>query len=197
MGGKRWTMEEEEILEAQWGIKSVEDISEKLNRTRSSIINHARYMGLGRAYDSGLYLFVGQVSDILGYSPSVIHNWIKKEKLPAKKRVLIEAERYFIVKDSLIEWLRKNQHLWNSNNLEINAFGTKVEKEWLKEKRRKDIRKKKKGKLYTKSELEVYLAEYNKGTSYSKIGLLLGRTRNSVKEKARDLRRRNIIERRR
>lgn len=189
MRGRKWTKEDEFLLESMWGNKNMSYLCKKFNRSKNAIVLKARALNLGKAYDSGLYLLVTQVGDMLGYSATVVVNWITKYGLPAKKKILIESERYFIDEGKLVKWLKENQNLWNANNLQLNAFGAKVENDWLKEKRKKDINRKKKCERFSKGEIEFLILEYNKGKTYNQIAKCLGRTKFSVKEKARQLQR--------
>lgn len=193
MGGRKWTLEEDEILEMEWGVKPARVIAKELNRTESSIIGRANYKNLGRAYDSGLCLMIGHVCETLGYSYSVVINWIKYHRFPARKKALLKSKRYFIVKESMIEWLKNNQDLWSSDSLEYLALGVEAEETWLKEKRKKDMNKKRKGAIFTKNEINILITERNKGTSYREIGTMLGRSRDSIKNKAKDLIKKGVI----
>ena len=65
-------------------------------------------------------------------------NWIGLGlKYKVQKISKSRSYRYVEIKD-LYEFLERNQNIWDSRNLEKNILGT--EPEWLKEKRKRDIK---------------------------------------------------------
>ena len=55
------------------------------------------------------------------------------------------------------------------------------------------MNKKRKGAIFTKNEINILITERNKGTSYREIGTMLGRSRDSIKNKAKDLIKKGVI----
>ncbi len=135
-----WTKEEETLLSDLWGTESFETIAKKLNRTVSSIKNKAFLLGLGSAIESNYNgLTIKDISDLLGVNINTVSvNWIGLGlKYKVQKISKSRSYRYVEIKD-LYEFLERNQNIWDSRNLEKNILGT--EPEWLKEKRKRDIK---------------------------------------------------------
>lgn len=193
LSGKRWSLEESEILETWWGIKSAKSIAKMVGRTETAVASRANYLGLGKAYDSGLYLMIGHVCEILGYNYGMVANWIKYNGFPARKKKLLKSRRYFIDKEKMVKWLKDNQELWSSDRLDYLALGVEAEEGWLKEKRKSDMHKRRRGALFTQREIDILIRERNKGTKYREIGSMLGRNRESIKNKTKDLIKKGVI----
>ncbi len=133
-----WTKEEETLLSDLWGTESFETIAKKLNRTVSSIKNKAFNLGLGSVIENNYNgLTIKDISDLLGININTVSvGWIGLGlKYKVQRVSKTKSYRYVEIKD-LYEFLKANQNIWDSRNLEKNILG--VEPDWLKEKRKID-----------------------------------------------------------
>lgn len=179
--GKRWTQKDDEFLENSWGFISKEKIAEKLGRTVRAIESRASILGLGRYQEAGgLYINPNRIAEMLGKKSCVVYNWIKSGKLKAKKRKSNVKTTYQVSMDDLKDFLEKNQELWDSRNLELYALGE--EPEWLKEKRKRDIKEPVESrKRWTKAEDNLLIEYAKQGLSKEEIAKKLNRTIKSIK----------------
>ena len=135
---RSWTKEEEILLADLWGVKRVEYIAKKLNRTVSAITNRVYALGLGSQIENNYDgLRIQDISDIFQVHRIVIlTSWVSLGlKLSFRKRSNHSVYSYVQIND-LYKFLEENQNIWDSRNLEKNILG--IEPEWLKEKRIKD-----------------------------------------------------------
>lgn len=133
-----WTAEEETLLSDLWGQEPVELIARKLNRTVSSIKNKVFLLGLGSASNNNYNgLTIKEISELLGININTVSvGWIGLGlKYKVQRISKSKSYRYVEAKD-LCEFLKDNQNIWDSRNLEKNILG--AEPEWLKEKRKLD-----------------------------------------------------------
>lgn len=130
-----WTSEEETLVSDLWGTEPIEKIAKKLNRTVSSVRNKASQLGLGSQiknnYDG---LKISTIAELLNTGIETISiNWVALG-LKIKNRSITESTSYFYVEiNDLLEFLEKNQNIWDSRVLEKNILGK--EPDWLKQKR--------------------------------------------------------------
>ncbi len=133
-----WTKEEETLLSDLWGTESFEKIAKKLNRTVSSIKNKAYLLGLGSVIENNYNgLTIKEISDLFNVNIITVSvGWIALGlKYKVQKISKSKDYRYVEIKD-LYEFLKANQNIWDSRNLEKNILG--IEPDWLKEKRKLD-----------------------------------------------------------
>lgn len=180
MRGKHWTKEDKEYLEENWGLVYVEYIANKLNRDVTAVLAMAESMNLGGCYVAGGFLNANTVAKIFGISNKTVSNyWIKKCGLVARKRRLIKQYMWFIDIEDLTEWLKNNQDKWDSRRVELFALGQ--EPEWLKEKRKADMKEPiNKRKPWTSIEKQRVTNYFNQGKSKKEIASILGRTEHAI-----------------
>lgn len=136
---RNWTKEEEILLSDLWGNVSTDLIAKKLDRTVSAIKNRAYLLGLGSQisnnYDG---IIISDIENIFKVNRmTILTSWVALGlKLSFRKRSDSSIYSYVEIND-LLEFLEKNQNIWDSRVLERNIFG--VEPDWLKEKRRRDF----------------------------------------------------------
>ena len=85
---KRWTLEEEELLQEYWGQMSIPSICKKLGRTRNAIMVRVQRLGLPPYLESGAYVTMNQLLLALGYGNSggyKIKSWVENRNFPVKK----------------------------------------------------------------------------------------------------------------
>lgn len=86
MGGKAWTLREEEYLTNNYDKLNIEIIMRKLNKTYFSIKRKANMMGLERnIFEDGLYMSTMEVMEILGCAKSTIRLYVDKGYIKVKK----------------------------------------------------------------------------------------------------------------
>lgn len=155
-----------------------------LGRSRHSIHDMKNKLGLSGKVNSGKYT-INQLSQIMQVTRETIYWWKNRCGLKMQKTV-IEAisstGTYLIKQENLMKWLKDNQDRYDATKIEFMALG--IEPDWLREKRRIDLRNtSKNGKLWTKTDVSRMLLYYQNGKSFKQIGELLGRTPKSVEAK--------------
>lgn len=185
---RKWKKEEEEILKELWGAVSIEYLAKKLKRTVFSLKVKAIKMGIGPMINNNLeVLTVNDISDILDVSRDRITiTWVKLG-LNLKKLKLTKNRCYYtITLEDLMEFLEKNQDIWDSRKVESHGLG--YEPEWLLEKRKRDRNENpqgyKKWTDYDKKRAEVML---KLGKTYEEIAAELNRSEFAVATVLRDL----------
>jgi hypothetical protein len=135
-----WTKEEIEQLQDLWGPKTIPQIAKIMGRTNNAIKVKSSRLGLGAYKDSSEYLSAQQVSSLLGVDSHTVTNyWIPKCGLKCRKIALLGKKKFkYIRMDNLLRWLEHNQDKWDSRRVELYALG--VEPEWLKAKRKADMK---------------------------------------------------------
>ena len=135
---RKWTKEDEVLLMDLWGIKPIEIIAKKLNRTVSSIVNRVYKLGLSSQIESNYDgLTIQDVSDMFKVNRNIILTTWVSLGLELNFRKRSDYSRYaYVTIDNLYKFLRINSNIWDSSVLDLNTFG--VEPAWLKEKREMD-----------------------------------------------------------
>ncbi len=184
-----WTDEEKEYLYVHWGDYSVEKIAKELNRTVKAVKECAKREELGRMTKSSIQKISLQlIGELLNTDIKKVKTTWVKLGLKLKKKNLSKKYYYYCIGiDDLLDFLKNNQDLWDSRNLEKNILGK--EEGWLLEKRRKDVTtlKNKKGENWTKEEEEKAVYLLNKDFTYEEIAKYLNRSVGAVKRKIREL----------
>lgn len=185
---RKWTKEEEELLEDLWGNKSIGVIAKKLKRTEFSLKVKAVRMNLGpmiRNLTDKLTIY--DIIDILGVSrDKIVNTWIKYGLKLKKKRVTDKTSYYIVEWEDLLKFLEKNQELWDSRKVDLYMLGE--ETEWLIAKRKKDSLEKPLGyRLWTKEEIKHAESLFNFGKSYKEISKIINRPEASVANLLREL----------
>lgn len=85
MPGKRWTTEEEFLLESLIGEKPIEAIARKLNRRPDAVRVKAHRMGMEITTETNNFS-CSLLARLLGLSQCTVQEWIEKGELQAKKR---------------------------------------------------------------------------------------------------------------
>jgi hypothetical protein len=139
-GFKKWTTEETEFLEENWGRASFDWLAEKLGRDVRSIKGRARYIGLGGACDAYGYVTLTAIHNALfGYNPSQgCVNRLMAKGFPAMLRIF-GKKRYRVVDlDKFWKWLEIHQD--EISFLKFERYSLGEEPEWVDKKRRADWR---------------------------------------------------------
>ncbi len=189
----RWTQQEESYLMDRWGEVSYGYLSKKLNKSQNAISLKAWRLGLSSIYNTGEYLNTGNIERMLGINGStVINYWIKKYGLKAQRKALKNDKKWLIKLEDLLEWLEGNQDKWDSRRVELYALG--VEPDWLKEKRKRDLRlPKRQNQWWTEEETRELIFYYKQGKIPKDIAKVLGRSEHSIYLKLNRLRKEGEI----
>ena len=182
---KIWTEEEDFKLENLWGKYNIKVIMKELGRSQRSIEHRAIKLKLGSFFDNGLYTAT-DVSNLIGIDIGAVIRWINNKGLKARKKTRNKQQNYQIVPENLYEWLKENQDLWSSANLEPMALGK--EEDWLIKKRVEDKKHLGKYKRYTKEEINIIKKMYLQGYTDIEISEKLKRPLFGVKHKISQIR---------
>lgn len=184
---KRWTMEEIEYLEDNWGFVTLETLVRNLQRTESGIFGQVRRLGLGKSqYAGGLFYTPNQLADILRKCHKEIYQLCEIGEIKVRKKRLIKERAYQISLDSILEFLRDNPDKWDSRNVEEYAFG--IEPDWMKEKRKKDLEIPKHHRRWTREEENQLIRYANLGYEMKYIADIFGRTIHAIYRRTQELR---------
>lgn len=184
----RWTREQTEYLEENWGSVRVKTIAENVGRSENSVLLKAKRMGLGGCYSAGNYLSANAVAEMLKVdNHTVTDYWIAKCGLKAKKKALIEFKTWIIKHEDLIKWLKANTDKWDSRKIELYALGE--EPQWLQEKRKADRElPAKRFVKWTREEEKLLISYVNMGLTQKEIAERFGRTKDAIERKTHRLR---------
>ena len=139
--GRKWTKEEEEKLKEEWGNRKVELIAKEMQRTVFSLRVKAVRMKLGAMILNNTdVLLLSDISELLNVTEDMVRNsWLKKGLKMIDVAVTKNKSYKAVTIEDLMEFLRVNQEIWDSKNLERNILG--LEPVWLQEKRKNDLDK--------------------------------------------------------
>ena len=178
---RKWTREEEELLQELWGTISIESLSKKLNRSIYSLKVKAIRLGLGAMiYNNTEVLTISDIVDILNVTRDRISTWNKYGLKINNKRVTNNYTYYYVKWEDLIAFLKNNQDLWDSTNVDLYMLGE--EYDWLTKKRIRD--RSHKPLLYRKwsnNEKDMALYYFRTGHSYEEIAQLINRSEWSIR----------------
>lgn len=139
-----WTKEEENFLIENWGVLSIPQIANKLNKTEKAISMKKHRLKLGPFIENGDYISGNELFKTLGYSNprSVLNKTIWKDngfpmfnkKINTKRVKCVNVNKFWL-------WAKKNQDLLDFSGYTQYALGK--EPKWVNEKRIKDRQKRK------------------------------------------------------
>lgn len=136
---KAWTPEEDGYLSEAWGSVSVAGLTKKLGRTESAVLNRARRLGLGAFLESGEYVSLNQLLNVVTgsrYHQYYLESWVEKRGLPIHtKRRLADTVRVVYLEE-FWKWAEKNKSFIDFSKMEPLALGE--EPSWVAEQRKKD-----------------------------------------------------------
>ena len=135
---KRWTQEELDFLTENIGEMELNKICKKLERSVSSVVTKCDRLSLSPVSNSLLFN-ISQVAALIGVDAKTIRHWITSYGLPSKKLGLRAKKRTFIDIEALMKWLKNNPDKYRADRIEEYSLG--IEPDWLKQKRREDIKR--------------------------------------------------------
>jgi len=187
---RNWTPEEVEYLDDAWGTVSIPGIAKHLDRSIDSIKNKAFEVGLTRHLHADVNPTLEQVWAAIGIQGSTGYNTKRfiALGLPVHKHKVIKSSFRTVDLDEFWEWAEQNKRLFDFRNFEENALGS--EPEWVKIKRREDIRnfQQPHNAAWTPAEdsLLIALLKMYQHT-YADISKRLNRSEGAIKRRIHDL----------
>ena len=177
---RKWTLEEKQYLEDNWGTLSIGTIAKNLSRSRNAIEVMKNRLGLGAFLDNGDYVTMNQLLVTLGIRSGGYKkiSWIQNRNFPVHKKRVGTNSFKVVYLEEFWEWAEKNRDLLDFSKFEENILG--IEPEWAKEKRRHDVQKNRK-----------YITTPWTAAEDQKLIRLLNRQKYSYEELSRELRRTN------
>lgn len=185
---KLWTEAEKQILIEQYGSVNINTIVQKVHRSEKAIVIMASRLGLG-LQRNGELLRPKDVAELFGvHRSTVTQSWIKKHGLKVNK-IKFGSEstvcELLIDPKDLIKWMKNNQNMYSTLNLEKNILGK--EDNWLKDKREADRKATSRYRRWTSEEKQRLLMYYRRGFKIKEIAERLNRTENSCMGMKREL----------
>lgn len=191
MGSKpNWTAEETEYLSNNWGQVSIDTITKKTKRSKTSIIEKASRLGLGPYLEAGEYITFNNLLKALGKGGSYTYTMqhYMRKGLPIKQKKVKDCYFRIIYIDAFWDWAEVNRTLIDFSNMEPMTLGE--EPNWLKEQRKADYEKRQQYKQspWTEKEdnmLKQLLGDYK--YTYRELSLRMQRTEGAIKRRMCDL----------
>lgn len=186
---RKWTSQEIEYLEDNWGTKSIEAIGKELGRTSCGVQVKAQRMGLGRFTLSGDYITVYELARAINGRKMDGHTfktW-KKVGMPIKKKKVKTMSHAVVNLKDFWKWAETHREYLDLSRMQENVLGE--EPEWAKTKRKWDTEKNRLNKNWewTKTEDEKLKRMLERGIPVSKIAFELKRTTGAVQARKRKL----------
>lgn len=188
--GEKWTDEEKQYLQDNWGTLSKQTIAKNLNRSVDSIDVMKYRLGLGTFLENGDYITWNQFQKVIGTTSSSYKSksWINNRSFPLHMKKVGKCSFKIVYIDEFWKWAEKNKDLLDFSKIEKNILG--IEPEWVADKRRHDFEKSRKyiTTPWTKSEDEKlkYLLKQHK-YSYMELSKMLRRTNGAIQRRIIDL----------
>lgn len=182
---RKWTTEEDQILNEKWGEISVKGIANNLGRSENAVIVRAQRLGLGSHLMASSRVSANQlIKTVYGGRQQggwTMNRWIENG-LPVKNQKVRNSTFKMVDLDDFWNWAKGNQDIINFSLLEENSLG--AEPEWAKRKRRIDKQEDYKKTPWTGAEdrrLEQLLDQYR--YTYNDLCERLNRTEGAIKRR--------------
>ena len=188
---RSWTKEEEAYLQDFWGVKSLESIERKLDRTINSVRSKGQKLGLGPQISQCECITLNQLVNALGYSGSYswwVTKYIKNGLPVSYRKDLSKISRMVDIED-FWDWAEKHQSIVNFAHFEKNSLG--VEPNWVDAKRRRDQTNPSRAshnRCWTKKDDALLTAKLKLFKySYTELAREFNRTEGAIKRRIHDL----------
>lgn len=189
--GRTWTEAEHTFLRDNWGKTSLPNITKKINRSPSSILNKAARFGLGPFLESGGYISYNQLFKTIGrcscgYS---LKSWVKNRDFPFKNKTVNKCEFRIIYLKDFWRWADKNRSMIDWSKFPEKVLG--VEPEWVNQQRQLSFAHNKcfhnsPWTAQEDSKLKSLLKQYKYG--YKELSEIMCRTSGAIQRRCIDLR---------
>lgn len=135
---RKWTAEEDEYLEQNWGSLSMGTMARVLGRTESAIQLRAGRLELGPWLMAGDYVTLAQLAKALGRGESLTtikHIWIEKKGMPVHRKLVRRLRVTVVCLPEFWKWAEENRSFVDFGKMEPLALGK--EPAWVAEQRKK------------------------------------------------------------
>lgn len=189
--GKKWSQEDVQYLEENWGNFSLKTLAKNLERSEAAVLNKVQRLGLGSFLNNGDYVSWNQFLIALGVQSGSSYkntSWIQNKGFPIRTKK-VKSNSFKVVNiDEFWKWADENRSFLDFSKFEENALG--LEPEWAKEKRRHDIEMNRRyiRTPWTKIEeerLKKLLKDFK--YTYDDLSRMLRRTTGAIQKKIVDL----------
>lgn len=174
-GRKRWTPEEEELLQKLSQKYTKSDIAKKLGRSTSSITNKKKQLGIGFMMELTDLWNLNQLSEAVGKSMgSVNKSWV------ANGLKFVKRGCYCLVEEKeVLRFMQEHPNLWDATKCDYYLF---YQYPWFLKKLEEDRKKPANAKKYfwTDYEKSVLVTLKKRGLSHKEIAKRLGRTKKAI-----------------
>lgn len=187
----KWTKEEEQYLQDNWGTLSVKTLAKNLGRSENAINVRKHRLGLGSFLENGDYITFNQLKCAIGIGGGTGYmniSWIRNRNFPIHTKRVNQNSFKIVYLDEWWKWAEKNRDLLDFSKFEENMLGE--EPAWAKEKRKLDFEKNQKyiTTPWTKAEDDklIRLVQKQKYT-YLELSKMLRRTDGAITRRLLDL----------
>lgn len=185
----KWTNEELEYLELNYGTKPVKKIAEHLNRSIRAVTERALIEGYGAFTENGDYITFFQLIKAFGLKNSYRNYykwWVVQNELPVMRKTVINSKVVVVKLKEFWKWAEQHKDLVNFSKLEENLLG--AEPAWVKAKRRDDyINYKPRFNRWTDFDIAKLKLMISQGKTYADVAEVIDRSYESVKKKCYEL----------
>ena len=184
---RRWTKEDEEYLEDNWGCVSMATMTKMLGRSRNAIIQRGYIrLGLGSAAGNNDRITLAEFCRLSGISRDRVNGSVfTATGFPCKKKWVLNRQMYMVDLEAALVWLEEHQELFDASKMSQELFAT--EPDWLIQKRRADREKKQavvgmaNKKSWTTEEISTLKTRLQMGVSISELAQQFHVTEQQVK----------------
>ena len=187
----KWTKEEEQYLQDNWGTLSVKTLAKNLGRSENAINVRKHRLGLGSFLENGDYITFNQLKCAIGIGGGTGYmniSWIRNRNFPIHTKRVNQNSFKIVYLDEWWKWAEKNKDLLDFSKFKENVLGE--EPEWVKIKRKHDVEKNQKYICtpWTKAEDSrlIHLVQKQKYT-YAELSTMLRRTNGAIQRRLCDL----------
>lgn len=192
--GKRWTQEEYDFLEENYGRMSIAAIAKKLGRTEQAIKTKRERLSLYNVHETRGYMTMNQFHLSANVDHKVSKRWITNCNFPVRR--MPGVKKLYVDPVAFWEWAEKHKDIVLFSRIERQTI--LPEPDWVEEERTKEIKTnlaKAPWKRWTGEEKSrAYHMFFVKGMTQREIAEELGRTIPSVEKKIQKMRKEKILQ---
>ena len=191
MYGERWTEEQKEYLQQNYGGKSLVQIAKHIGKSVEAVRLKRQRMKMPAFLEAGEYVTYNElIKAVTGNRTGNTYtgiSWIRRRGLPIHYQ-RVENNRFKVVYiDEFWKWAEKHKAFIDFSKMEENILG--AEPRWVKEKRRIDIQARKYKKTpwtaEENSRLLLLLRQYKYG--YAEMSIMMHRTAGAIQRHICDM----------
>ena len=192
MRDRRWTAEEVDYLQENYGKYSIPTLAKTLGKTVNAIKTMRQKLGLGAFLMNGEYISLNQLLLAVNggsstYSYKMI-SWVQNRGLPVHTKKVENCSFRVVYLDEFWEWAEKNRSFLDFSKMEPLALGE--EPLWVAEQRKKDVnafrlQRKDPWSLEEDSRLIMLLKMHKYG--YAELSEMLHRSAGAIQRRCQNL----------